>query len=61
MEGLGLFKFLINLGPLGMDIDWFFFSPPKGMHNNFGYSSIPPKYATWTWEECAYLAGRCAL
>ncbi len=25
------------------------------------YSSLLPKYATWTWEECAYLAGRCAL
>lgn len=25
------------------------------------YSSLPPKYATWTWEERAYLAGRCAL
>jgi len=24
-------------------------------------SSLPPKYATWTWEDCAYLASRCAL
>jgi hypothetical protein len=29
-----------------------------GSHN---YSSLLPKYSTWTWEESAYLAGRCAL
>ena len=25
------------------------------------YSNLPVKYATWTWDACAYLTGRCVL
>jgi hypothetical protein len=30
-------------------------------HNKYVYSSLPLKYATWTYVVCVYLADRCIL